>query len=436
MRTDGLQLAREAVDQTPPRHDPRHLWWPLCARTAAALPVQPRKNAQEAHEAIRPTDPARRPEDLARFLDRDQLAALRADLEAHGRLPDGERGSSTRWRSTSPARVRRAAPCFGRRGSIVRFDGFLKVYEEGRDDVGEEDGRDRRLPAVAEGQGVDRGNDRGRPALHPAAAALFRGQPGQEAGGAGHRPALDLRLDSAGAAGPRVCPPGEAPVPSRGPGPAGHQLPDPTSSAGTSSTTSPPSWRRSSDDISGGRADWKEVLRQFWASFAGAVEEDQGPDDHPGDRRPGRGSRGPISSARAGTGKTRARCPRCGSGRARAEAGQAVGRVHRLLETTRNAPIPARWRCRPTMRRRRPEACPAPQPGRGSAERAAGHGAQGPVRHLCPAPAKAATARSPSGVSLPKGVRSARHRAGHRARPAVAAPGRHGVRRARKSRPA
>ena len=68
------------------------------AITAAnTCPDEPRvyrsqaKNAQEAHEAIRPTDLFRRPAEVARHLDGDQRAALRADLEAHRGEPDGSR---------------------------------------------------------------------------------------------------------------------------------------------------------------------------------------------------------------------------------------------------------------------------------------------------------------------------------------------------------
>ncbi len=88
MRTDGVTLSGEAIaaarrlieqdyGQTYRPDEPR------IYRTQA-------KNAQEAHEAIRPTDMFRRPAAVARHLDDEQRRALRADLEARGGEPDGD----------------------------------------------------------------------------------------------------------------------------------------------------------------------------------------------------------------------------------------------------------------------------------------------------------------------------------------------------------
>ena len=93
MRTDGVDLAPEAV---------------AAARRVIAkdfgddyVPDAPRKytakakNAQEAHEAIRPTDMTRRPRDVAAPSRARTGQALRTDLDPHDRLPDGERGTRT-----------------------------------------------------------------------------------------------------------------------------------------------------------------------------------------------------------------------------------------------------------------------------------------------------------------------------------------------------
>jgi DNA topoisomerase IA len=87
---------------------------------------------------------------------------------------------------------------FRANGSVVKFDGFLKVYSESLDDDEDEDSR--RLPAMARGEDWRREEDRGRAAFHRAAAALFRSLADQEAGRTRHRPALDLCLDPRNAA--------------------------------------------------------------------------------------------------------------------------------------------------------------------------------------------------------------------------------------------
>ena len=89
MRTDGVQIAQDAIAAA---RD-------LIARDHgdAYLPDSPRlyksraKNAQEAHEAIRPTDMARRPGGDGPAPVARRTAALRTDLEAHHRQPDGQR---------------------------------------------------------------------------------------------------------------------------------------------------------------------------------------------------------------------------------------------------------------------------------------------------------------------------------------------------------
>ncbi len=89
MRTDGVQIAPEAITAT------RKLIGGDYGNRY--LPSSPReyqtkaKNAQEAHEAVRPTDPARRPRQVRSRARSRPGQALRADLAAHGRKPDGIR---------------------------------------------------------------------------------------------------------------------------------------------------------------------------------------------------------------------------------------------------------------------------------------------------------------------------------------------------------
>jgi DNA topoisomerase-1 len=144
MRTDGVDMAPEAV---------------AAARAVigrefgdAYVPKVPRKyttkakNAQEAHEAIRPTDLGRLPKFVMRQLDPDQARLY--DL-IWTRTIASQMESAELERTT----VDIVAEAAGRKldlratGQVVRFDGFLKLYQEGRDDEQDEDGG--RLPPMA-----------------------------------------------------------------------------------------------------------------------------------------------------------------------------------------------------------------------------------------------------------------------------------------------
>ena len=145
MRTDGVQMAKEAVAAI--RDHVGH------AYGADYLPGAPReytskaKNAQEAHEAIRPTDVERTPGDVANYLNDEQrrvyeliwkraVASQMQSAELDQVAVDVASGG-TKLRAT---------------GSIVAFDGFLKLYREATDDAPEGDSRDesRMLPPMHE----------------------------------------------------------------------------------------------------------------------------------------------------------------------------------------------------------------------------------------------------------------------------------------------
>ncbi|WP_414833671.1 type I DNA topoisomerase [Afifella sp. YEN Y35] len=150
MRTDGVDMAPEAVaavrDLISGDFGKRY------------LPDQPRryfvkaKNAQEAHEAIRPTDPARLPAHVERQLDRDQARLYELIWK---RTVASQMSSAEMERTTIEVDAKNGEHRLGLRatGSVVRFDGFLTLYQEGRDDPDEEE--DGRLPAVTAGDGLD-----------------------------------------------------------------------------------------------------------------------------------------------------------------------------------------------------------------------------------------------------------------------------------------
>ncbi|MEM8811607.1 MAG: type I DNA topoisomerase [Pseudomonadota bacterium] len=151
MRTDGVQMAPEAVESTRS----------VIGQTFGAnyLPEKPRhyatkaKNAQEAHEAIRPTALDRMPKDVAQFLDADQKALY--DL-IWKRTIASQMQSARLERTTAEIDATDGAHVVRLRatGSVVRFDGFLTLYQEGRDDEKDEDGK--RLPPLNQGDAATR----------------------------------------------------------------------------------------------------------------------------------------------------------------------------------------------------------------------------------------------------------------------------------------
>ena len=208
MRTDGVQMSSEATAACRTLIDGEfgHRY----------LPEKPRfyktkaKNAQEAHEAIRPTDVRRKPADIAAFLDEDQ-----------------RRLYSLIWKRTLASQMESAVldqvavdiasedrkVMFRATGSVIAFDGFLRVYREGRDDpetdksdaaARADEDSERVLPDVRHGEPAGPGEHYARAALHATAAALPRSESGQAPRRARHRTAVDLRHHSLGVARTQV----------------------------------------------------------------------------------------------------------------------------------------------------------------------------------------------------------------------------------------
>ena len=152
MRTDSVTLAEVAVaeirDVIKERYGAENVPDEPCTYKTKS------KNAQEAHEAIRPTSVARTPDSLKGKLDQDQLrlytliwqrtmacqmvpAVFDTVTLEFAAGPDGDEGH--RFRAN---------------GSVLVKPGFMAVYQEGRDDTKDDDG-DRLLPEIAEGDVID-----------------------------------------------------------------------------------------------------------------------------------------------------------------------------------------------------------------------------------------------------------------------------------------
>ncbi len=112
-----------------------------------------KKAAQDAHEAIRPTSAMRSPEDLAPYLAEDQLKVYRLIWM---RFLASQMNPAVFDQTTIDVNVEgksNQAYTFRATGSVMKFDGFLKVYEEGKDQKDEEDEElKHKLPAVTAGE--------------------------------------------------------------------------------------------------------------------------------------------------------------------------------------------------------------------------------------------------------------------------------------------
>ncbi len=155
MRTDGVQIADEAIAaiRSLIRKDYGARYVPDAPRRYQAKA----KNAQEAHEAIRPTDIARRPREVARFLDPDQAKLYELIFK---RALASQMESAELERTTVDIVAKVSAPKprvldLRATGTVVTFDGFFAVYQEGRDERAEDE-EQRRLTQMSVGDAVEK----------------------------------------------------------------------------------------------------------------------------------------------------------------------------------------------------------------------------------------------------------------------------------------
>jgi DNA topoisomerase-1 len=308
MRTDGVAISTEAIAAA------RHLIGSeFGARYVPGSPRvyrSPAKNAQEAHEAIRPTDLNRKPADTSAYLDRDQ-----------------QRLYELIWKRTLASQMASAileqvavdiADASGRlrlraNGSIVLFDGFLALYQEDRDDRADEEGEGKRLPAMRERERLARGEV--SPSQH------FTQPPPRYT-----EASLVKKLEELGIGRPSTYATILQVLQDRAYVRLEQRrfVPEDRGRLVTAFLTSfferyveynfTADLENQLDEVSGGRIDWKEVLRNFWRDFSVAVDgtrdltisqvltaldEGLGPHFFPSD----------------GSGRDPRCCPVCGAGR-------------------------------------------------------------------------------------------------------------------------
>src|SRR5271163_633551 len=265
MRTDGVAIAGEAIAEA------RNLigkdfgdrYLPQSPRVYRS----PAKNAQEAHEAIRPTDMSRKPVDVARHLDND-----------HRRLYE------LIWKRTVASQMESAvldqvgvdiADPSGRvglhaTGTTIAFDGFLKLYQEDQDDAGEDEDN-RRLPAMRDKERLARGGV--TPSQH------FTQPPPRYS-----EASLVKKLEELGIGRPSTYASILQVLQDRDYVRLEKRrfIPEDRGRLVTAFLTNfferyveynfTADLENQLDEVSGGRVDWKELLRNFWRDFSTAVD--------------------------------------------------------------------------------------------------------------------------------------------------------------------
>ena len=151
MRTDGVDVAPEAIAAA--RRVIGQRFGDRYVPEAPRKYVVKAKNAQEAHEAIRPTDMSLAPADVQRFLGRDEARLYELiwtrSIASQMESADLERTTADIIADAGARKIDLRAS-----GQVIRFDGFLKLYQEGKDD--EEDEDSGRLPPMQVGDALSK----------------------------------------------------------------------------------------------------------------------------------------------------------------------------------------------------------------------------------------------------------------------------------------
>jgi DNA topoisomerase-1 len=276
MRTDSVALSQQAVSSTRELIDTTF--------GDNYLPDKPRiyrsraKNAQEAHEAIRPTDLFRRPENMARALGNDErrLYELIWQRTVASQMAEAQIDRVAVDIASPDGQVTLRA-----NGATIAFDGFLRLYHEDRDDPApqaatgaddESSDEERRLPPLNEGettnkQGVAPEQHFTQPPPRYSEASLVK------------------KLEELGIGRPSTYASILQVLQDRGYVVLDRRrfVPQDTGRLVTSFLESffqryveydfTAQMEEQLDDVSGGRIDWKTVLRRFWQDFSAAVDD-------------------------------------------------------------------------------------------------------------------------------------------------------------------
>ncbi len=148
MRTDGVDMAPEAIAscRSVIEKEFGSLYLPRVPRKYTTKA----KNAQEAHEAVRPTDMSRHPKSVSRMLEPEQ-AKLYELIWLRTMASQMESAELERTTVDITAIAGGRTLDLRATGQVIKFEGFLKLYTESRDDESEDDDN-RRLPPMSQGE--------------------------------------------------------------------------------------------------------------------------------------------------------------------------------------------------------------------------------------------------------------------------------------------
>ncbi len=272
MRTDGVQMAREAIDAI--RGYVREGFGDKYLPAQAREYTSRAKNAQEAHEAIRPTDVSRTPDSVARYLTNDQqrLYELIWKRAVASQMQSAE-FDQVAVEIADPAQPN--GPRLRANGSILAFDGYLKLYREEVTEEkpgGDADSDNRMLPPMGERDPLKRGEVTAeqhftQPPPRYSEASLVKKMEelgiGRPSTYASILSVLQdrqyVKLDKR-----RFVPEDRGRLVTAFLTSFFERYVDTGFTAGLEEQL---------DDISGGRADWRQVMHAFWAHFSKAVEQ-------------------------------------------------------------------------------------------------------------------------------------------------------------------
>lgn len=232
------------------------------------------KNAQEAHEAIRPTDISRHPKDVASYLDPTQLKLYELIWK---RTIASQMASAILDQVSADIGNADESVIFRATGSTIKFDGFYKVYQEGRDqESNEEQEEDEKiLPPLEEGEALDLKE------VNPIQS--FTQPPGRYS-----EASLVKKLEELGIGRPSTYASIINTLQDRGYVRIESRVfyPEDRGRIVTAFLLNfftkyveygfTAALEEQLDDISGGRLQWKAVLRDFWTNFIKAVDEAKG----------------------------------------------------------------------------------------------------------------------------------------------------------------